>query len=198
MFRNRFSIGFAAVAVMLVIFAGKLMFAWWQRRRMPQPAYASAHPGADFSGSGGGGGGDPPAEEPLVIGEDDYNAFEQMLYDVQADFSAEDMEALRSEVMPELLSYFAEQLAENAKRGLVNRVTDVKLLQGELAEAWREDDADYATVSIRFANTDSMVERASGRVVEGGTPGEAAELWTFTRARDGDWMLLEIQQTEGA
>ncbi|MGH6726765.1 MAG: TIM44-like domain-containing protein [Pseudolabrys sp.] len=181
--------------VVLVVFVGKLIFAWWQRRNMPQPAYAAAHPGPDFGGFGGAAGGGPPADEPLVIGAEDYDTFEQMLYDIQADFSAEDMEALRTEVTPELLSYFAEQLADNAKRGLVNRVTDVKLLQGDLAEAWREDDADYATVTIRFANTDSVVERASGRVVEGGTPDETTELWTFTRARDGDWMLSAIQQT---
>ena len=36
-----------------------------------------------------------------------------------------------------MLSYFSEQLAGNASRGLINRVTDVKLLQGDLAEAWR-------------------------------------------------------------
>jgi hypothetical protein len=36
-----------------------------------------------------------------------------------------------------MLSYFSEQLAGSASRGLINRVTDVKLLQGDLAEAWR-------------------------------------------------------------
>ena len=77
--------------------------------------------------------------------------------------------ALRAKVTPEMLSYFSEQLAQNASRGLINRVTDVKLLQGDLAEAWREDNAEYATVAMRFALTDSMVERASGRTVEGGT-----------------------------
>ena len=80
------------------------------------------------------------------------------------------MAALRAKVTPEMLSYFSEQLSENASRGLINRVTDVKLLQGDLAEAWREGGADYATVAMHFALTDSMVERASGRTVEGGEP----------------------------
>jgi predicted lipid-binding transport protein (Tim44 family) len=32
-------------------------------------------------------------------------------------------------------------------------------------------------------------------VVEGGSPSEATELWTFMRAaRGGDWMLSAIQQ----
>jgi predicted lipid-binding transport protein (Tim44 family) len=94
----------------------------------------------------------------------------------------------------EMLSYFSEQLAENASRGLVNQVSDVKLEQGDLAEAWREDGAEYATVAMRFALTDRMVERASGRTVEGGEPGEVTELWTFRRARGGNWLLSAIQQ----
>jgi predicted lipid-binding transport protein (Tim44 family) len=79
--------------------------------------------------------------------------------------------------------------------GLVNRVTDVKLLQGDLAEAWREGDTDYATVAMKFALKDSMIERASGHTVEGGEPSEVTELWTFMRARGGNWMLSAIQQT---
>jgi predicted lipid-binding transport protein (Tim44 family) len=48
---------------------------------------------------------------------------------------------------------------------------------------------------MRFALTDSTVERASGRTVEGGTPGEVTELWTFMRARGGSWLLSAIQQS---
>jgi hypothetical protein len=77
-----------------------------------------------------------------------------------------------------VLSYFSEQLAANASRGLINRVTDVKLLRGDLAEAWREGNTDYATVAMNFALKDSMVERASGQTVEGGEPSEVTELWT--------------------
>ena len=107
----------------------------------------------------------------------------------------EDLSALRAKVTPEMLSYFSEQLAGNASRGLINRVTDVKLLQGDLAEAWREGDTEYATVAMKFALKDSMVERASGRTVEGGEPSEVTELWTFMRARGGNWLLSAIQQT---
>ncbi len=94
-----------------------------------------------------------------------------------------------------MLSYFSEELAANASRGLINRVTDVRLLQGDLAEAWREGRNDYATVAMKFALTDSMVERASGRIVEGGQQNEVTELWTFIRARGGNWLLSAIQQT---
>ena len=119
----------------------------------------------------------------------------QLLGDVQTAYSAEDLSALRAKVTPEMLSYFSEQLSENASRGLVDRVTGVKLLQGDLSEAWREGGTDYATVAMRFALTDSMVERASGRTVDGGQPGEVTELWTFMRARGGNWLLSAIQQT---
>jgi predicted lipid-binding transport protein (Tim44 family) len=179
----------------LIVIVARLLFAWWQRRH--EPAYAAAHPatGHSFSGLGGILGGNAPAGEPLTIGKPDYDAFEHLLGEVQAAYSAEDLNALRAKVTPEMLSYFSEQLAENASRGLVNKVTDVKLEQGDLAEAWREGGLDYATVAMRFALTDSMIDRASGRTVEGGQPGEVVELWTFMRARGGSWLLSAIQQT---
>ena len=105
-----------------------------------------------------------------------------------------DMAALRGKATPEMVSYFAEELADNASRGVINRVTDVKLLQGDLSEAWRENGHDYATVAMRFALTDTTVERASGRTVDGGSMGEVTELWTFMRTRGGAWLLSAIQQ----
>lgn len=186
--------------IVLVVFVARMAFTWWQRRNMPQAAYATPHPvtGQGFSGLGDkfGGvfGGAASASPPLTIAKADYDAYEQLLADVQAAFSAEDLNALRSKVTPEMLSYFAEQLAENSSRGLVNRVAGVKLLQGDLAEAWSEGNADYATVAMHFALTDTMVERSSGRTVEGGQPSEVTELWTFMRARGGGWLLSAIQQ----
>jgi predicted lipid-binding transport protein (Tim44 family) len=118
-----------------------------------------------------------------------------LLCNIQTAYSAEDLSALRTMVTAEMLSYFSEELAANASRGLINRVTDVKLIQGDLAEAWREGRSDYATVAIRFALKDSMIERASGRIVEGGERSEVTELWTFVRVRGGNWLLSAIQQT---
>lgn len=203
--------GFASILglvlqVVLVVIVARLIFAWWQRRQSPQPAYASANanpannPGAtsqNFSGlSGmfGGGGNAAPASAPVTIEKEDYDAFERLLEDVQAAYSAEDLNALRREVTPEMLSYFSEDLADNASRGVINHVTDVKLLQGDLAESWHEGNADYATVAMRFALTDTLVDRASGKTVEGGSPSEVTELWTFMRSRGGNWLLSAIQQ----
>jgi predicted lipid-binding transport protein (Tim44 family) len=71
----------------------------------------------------------------------------------------------------------------------------VKLLQGDLAEAWREGDTEYATVAMRYSSVDYTSERASGTVVEGDKqPFERTELWTFRRSRGGNWMLSAIQE----
>jgi predicted lipid-binding transport protein (Tim44 family) len=166
---------------------------------MTAHSYAAATPGAGYSfGDLGGvlnGARTRPAGEPLAITKSDYDTFERLLGDIQNAFSGEDLSALRTMATPEMLTYFSEQLADDASRGLINRVTDVKLLQGDLAEAWREGRADYATVAVKYALKDSMVERASGRVVEGGERSEVTELWTFMRSRGGNWLLSAIQQT---
>ena len=196
--------GFASVIglilqVLLVVIVARLIFAWWHRRNLSATSFAGARPatGQSFGGLSRmlSGTAAQPAGEPLTIAKSDYDAFERLLGDIQAAYSTEDLSALRAKATPEMLSYFSEQLAGNASRGLVNRVTDVKLLQGDLAEAWREGGTDYATVAMKFTVKDSMVERASGRTIEGGQRSEVTELWTFMRARGGDWLLSAIQQT---
>ena len=52
---------------------------------------------------------------------------------------------------------------ENASRGVVNQISDVKLLQGDLSEAWSEVNDEYATVAMRYSLNDKIVDRASGR-----------------------------------
>jgi hypothetical protein len=44
---------------------------------------------------------------------------------------------------------------------VIARVTDVQLLQGDLAEAWREGTADFATVAMRFSALESVTEKAT-------------------------------------
>jgi predicted lipid-binding transport protein (Tim44 family) len=161
-------------------------------------AGAASGPGAQaFGGLGSMFGGNAPAVPagaPVTLEKDDFDAFEKLLGDVQLAYSAEDLSALRGKATPEMVSYFAEELADNASRGVINRVTDVKLLQGDLAEAWREGGHDYATVAMHFGLTDTTVDRATGNTVEGGTPDEVTELWTFVRVRGGAWLLSAIQQ----
>ena len=130
-----------------------------------------------------------------AIGAADFQAFEQALHAIQAAWSAHDLAALRRLATPEMVSYFAEQLAEQASRGVRNVVRDVRLEHGDLAEAWAEGGRDYATVAMRFSMIDVTLD-AGGRVVDG-SPSErvsATELWTFLRAPGGAWILSAIQQ----
>jgi len=206
--------GFASILglvlqIALVVIVARLLWSWWQRRNQPAlaggPAMRDSDHGASFLGrSFGLGGGtaalpqaraaaSEPGSDTAGLTPEDFNSFERLLGEVQAAYSAEDLGKLRSLATPEMVSYFAEELSGNASNGVVNRVSDVKLLQGDLAEAWREGDAEYATVAMRYALNDTTVDRESGRVIEGG-PDEATEIWTFMRRRGGHWLLSAIQQ----
>jgi predicted lipid-binding transport protein (Tim44 family) len=187
--------------VLVIAWLARLVWGYFQGRR---PAYAG---GSMFRGGtpnlgglyrgGGGAASGPPPGAAVQIGPADFTAFERLLGEIQTAYGNEDLGALRARVTPEMLSYFAEELAANTSRGVVNRVSDVRLVQGDLAEAWREGNVDYASVAMRFSLIDATVERASGRVVAGSAtqPTQASELWTFMRAGHGSWLLSAIQQT---
>jgi predicted lipid-binding transport protein (Tim44 family) len=211
LFGHGFLGGLGGVASMLglmlqigiIVIIGYLLWTWWQRRS--QPALASGPALRDYAGSrppmGFGGGSGAPRSSARASGTDevgltpdDFNAFEKVLGEVQNAYSAEDLARLRRHVTPEILSYFSEELAANASKGVVNRISDVKLQQGDLAEAWREGDTDYATVAMRFSLNDETLDRDSGRVLQGG-PDEATEIWTFMRVRGGHWLVSAIQQS---
>lgn len=139
------------------------------------------------------------ATPSLTIGQSDLDSFERLLGEVQTAYSHEDTNKLGAITTPEMLSYFAEQISDNAKRGLRNEVTDIKLLQGDISEAWRENGSDYATVAMRYSLVDVERDRATGRLVAGNEnhPTEATEFWTFRRddrARGEGWQLSAIQQ----
>src|SRR5712675_1348328 len=158
----------------LIIIVVKLAMNWWQRRNATASAYAGpsgtgptpgAGPLASFrSGSGFGLG---SGSAPLEIGPADYEAFERLLGEVQAAWSNEDVNKLHTLASPEMVSYFTQDLQANNARGDVNKVSDVKLMQGDLAEAWREGDTDYASVAMRFSVVDVTVDRTTGRLVSG-------------------------------
>ncbi|WP_246725042.1 Tim44 domain-containing protein [Beijerinckia sp. L45] len=174
-------------------------------RNRQQPAFGGAafgqappQGGPVGGGFGFGSGNGAPRGVPITIDPSDFAAFEQRLGEIQGVYSAEDVNGLRRLATPEMASHFAEELAGNSRQGVVNRLSDVKLLQGDLAEAWREGSTDYATVAMKFSLIDAMVERATGRVVGGSAtaPQTVTELWTFVRpAGAGNaWVLSAIQQ----
>lgn len=198
--------GFASILgliiqIALVVVVARLLWVWWQRRQQPAPAFAGLPRDANEqprSALGAfGGSGPAPVTEPLEVKPEDFDTFERLLGEVQTAYGREDLAALRAHVTPEMLSYYSEELSENASRGVVNEIRDVKLLQGDLSESWREGDKDYASVAMRYSLIDRYVERATGRVSDGNDqPQEATEIWTFLRAHGGgNWMLSAIQQS---
>lgn len=148
-----------------------------------QPLYGSQSMSGTMSGS-------------LSISMADKEAFERLLNEVQDAFAREDYAGLRARTTPEVMSYLAEELSQNATRGLRNDVSNTELLEAEVAEAWSEGDADYATIAMRFQSIDVMRDRTTGEVVEGDptqlTP--ATELWTFVREPRTNWRLSAIQE----
>ena len=183
--------------IVLIVFLVRMAMGWWQRRNMP--AYAGDAPPSgqqsyrSNTGFGGFGGASTP---PLQILPADYEAFERLLGDIQAAWSNEDVGRIRLLATPEMVSYFERDLEQNRARGVINKVTGVKLLQGDLAEAWREGEADFATVAMRFSLVDTTLDRANGRLVEGSEqPEQVTEVWTFMRERGGNWQVSAIQQT---
>jgi predicted lipid-binding transport protein (Tim44 family) len=180
----------------LIVIVVRLAMSWWQRRATP--AYAD---GANRAPSGastyrtGSGFGLGSGSAPLEIVPADYEAFERLLSDIQAAWSNEDVAKLHTLATPEMVSYFTDDLQRNKARNVVNKVSATKLLQGDLAEAWREGESDYASVAMRFSMIDKTLDRVSGRLVEGSEqPSEATEVWTFLRPRDANWELSAIQQ----
>lgn len=131
--------------------------------------------------------------QPIQVQPNDFQAFERNLYEIQGAYGREDVATLRRLATPEMVGYFEEELRANAARGVVNRISDVKLLQGDLSEAWREGPVEYATVAMRFSLRDEVFERATNRHVENGAQ-EAKEFWTFLREPNGPWILSAIQQ----
>jgi len=182
----------------LIVIVVRLAMSWWQRRHETASAYAggAAAPGTQSSfrtatGFGLGSGSAPPEILPA-----DYEAFERLLGEIQAAWSNEDVAKLHTLATPEMVSYFTGDLEANRARNVVNKVSGTRLLQGDLAEAWREGDTDFASVAMRFSLVDKTVDRTTGRLVEGSEqPSEATEVWTFLRPRGGNWELSAIQQT---
>ncbi len=184
----------------LIFVLARLAWNWMQNRQQPawQGAAARQSTGG-LSGFGGGSGAQTPASTPLSVSPADFAVFERRLVEIQTAFGAEDRAALGRLTTPEIAGYFDEQLQENARRGVINRISNPALLQGDLSEAWREASGEFATVAMRFSLIDVMVERASGRIVGGDpkNPVESREVWTFLRPRGAGadaWLLSAIQQ----
>lgn len=204
--------GFLGLILQAALIGGLIYWAVGFFRRGNKPATATPNgnnyertalnevpKGAAGGSAGTSNGAASAAAQPLVIEPADFTSFERLLSVIQLSFSREDTGALRSATTGEMLAYFTEQLEVNAGKGMHNELGQPKLISGDLAESWRESSGEYATVAMKYMLTDAMVDRSSGRVVQGSKtdPQEVTEIWTFTRRPGGgpnSWRLSAIQQ----
>ncbi|KAA2213139.1 TIM44-like domain-containing protein [Teichococcus oryzae] len=184
-FRNRQSQGAAARGMQRPAMAGG-----------PNPHAMRRDMGAGGHAAPRGSSGTGPAAAPVQLNQSDFQAFEALLRDVNAAWSRRDLAGLGRLATPEMNNYFAQDMRDLDARGWRNETRDLKLEQGDLAEAWREGNAEFATVAMRFSLVDVTYD-AQGNVVEGDPQRRdtAAELWTFVRQPAGAWKLSAIQQT---
>ena len=196
--------------VALIALAARLIWGWWRSRQQPQPVAAGMSvPGMERVGAPPQAAVAPQAQahqaqpaEPqrtdaVGVGPDDYQAFQTVLTDLMAAYANEDIAGLRRLATPDVAAHFIRELHENQQKGLINRVGQPQLLQGDLAESWYEENVAYATVAMRFAMIDAMLERSTGKVVSGNPqqPQESTEIWTFRRDGAGrPWLLCGQQQ----
>ncbi|MBK1659671.1 Tim44 domain-containing protein [Paracraurococcus ruber] len=195
-----------AVVALLVRFA----IGWFRRRQAAngaQPAMAGIPGGLarqaqdgmgdDSRRAYGGGGGGGSGGQPIQLTPADFQAFEHALQTVNAAWSRQDEQGMRTVATPEMMQYFGNDLADLARRGWRNETRDTVLEKGDLAEAWREGARDYATVAMRFSQVDVTTRLSDGAVVEGDPNRRqtVTELWTFVRTQGGPWLLSAIQQT---
>jgi predicted lipid-binding transport protein (Tim44 family) len=194
------------IQLAIIYFVVRFLFRMFSNGGARQPMFAglgnmarNAMPGGPMMGAGprpvpmGGG----SAVNNVAIAPADYQAFEQLLKNIQAAWTAQDLAALRAMATPEMVSYFSEQLSDQASRGVRNSVTDVHLDRGDLAQAWAETGREYATVAMQFSMID-VTNDATGRVVDGSASERvsATEYWTFLRSPGGRWVLSAIQQAK--
>ncbi len=207
-------IGFLGLLLQIAVIGGLvwLAFRLFRGRSAQQPALAmgpqmGGQPGMSRDmidsqggrpmGGGGGGASMAGATPSIAIEAQDYQQFEQLLMGIQDAWTKRDLPAMQRMATPEMIGYFGDLLGEHDRSGIRNSVSRVRLLSGDLAEAWAEGDREYATVAMKFEMIDVTTD-ASGRVVEGdpNRPTTATEVWTFIRMRGGRWMLSAIQQTQ--
>jgi predicted lipid-binding transport protein (Tim44 family) len=133
--------------------------------------------------------------DEIGVGQQDLEHFERLLKEMQAAYADEDYASLRRITTPEAMSYLAEELSENATRGVKNEVRDVHLVQGDVAESWREGNVDFATVAMRYESIDVLRDRTSGQLISGDPDNvsESTEIWTFVRRPGTDWQISAIQ-----
>jgi predicted lipid-binding transport protein (Tim44 family) len=192
------------------------------RRRAPEPAPVSAYggtvlapvearPAGGAAVAGGAAPSAPPAaDEDLARGVEHIRAMDpdfdpsrllgvakDMFVRLQIGWSGGDLAAVRAHLTDEMVVALEGDLARMRERRRRNRVEQVAVESVALTEAWQEYGRDLATLEIRAAAVDYVVDEATGQVVEGSptVPTRFVEYWTLVRpVGPNPWRLGAIQQ----
>ena len=184
-----------ALQLLLIGFLLRLAIGIFKRRAavgQTDPTVGQPNPSGDRLLSAG-----PVADHlEFALAESDLSTFEKMLTDIQLAWSRGDADRLSQLATPEIAAYLEQQLKDGWSRGVQNRVEQVKLLNGDVNETWREGDAQYATVTIRWSAVDYTVRAGTDEVVSGDprNPVETTEVWTSVLMNGDHWRLSAIQQ----
>ncbi|RAK52083.1 TIM44-like domain-containing protein [Phenylobacterium deserti] len=203
------------IQIGVVVLGVMLLMRLFRRRQQQQPAMAGqgaspfanrfeapdSHSGArpastgGFGGFGGASTAVPPSPVEIAVTNTDRDAFERLLNEVQTAYGRADFGALRERTTPEVMGYLAEQLSENATKGRRNELSGIRLVQADVAEAWREGEVEYASAALQYEIIDVTRDIQTGTVVEGDAynPQLVTEIWTFTRRPGEDWKLSALQ-----
>jgi predicted lipid-binding transport protein (Tim44 family) len=139
----------------------------------------------------------PRVAQEFQPSETDQQAFTEILLGVQKAWSDGDLAGLRRWATPEVVMFLSEDLSRNTSEGLMNKVENVELLNGDVSESWSENGFDYLTAILTFQCQDYMVRVDTGAIANGNrtNPVQHTESWTFARASgSGRWLLSAVEQ----
>lgn len=146
----------------------------------------------------------------VLIGDDlefDVNRFiddrVDDFYRVQNAWSDCELTALSSRLDPRLFREMTRECQELRRRGVINHLENVVVREAELVDAWKESEAEYATVRFNAYAIDYTFNPRTQKILAGDPsyPIKFEEYWTFTRSTRGrrgehPWMLTSISQGE--
>jgi len=192
------------------------------RRRVPEPAPASAYGGTVLAPTAARPAGGPetagravpdapPAPDTdLTQGVEHIRAMDpdfdpsrllsiakDLFLRLQIGWSGGDLAAVRAHLTDEMAVALEGDLARLRERRRRNRLEQVGVESVALTEAWQEYGRDLVTVEIRASAIDWVVDEATGQVVEGNptSPTRFVEYWTLVRPVGPNlWKLGAIQQ----
>jgi len=137
----------------------------------------------------------PRVDKQFEPSDADKQAFGAILIEVQKAWTDGDIGALRQLATPEIVSWLADDLSRNASQGVRNVVDQIGLQKGEVIEAWRDGQIEFATAVLTFSARDFTIG-GGGALVAGdpNVPTLSSEAWTFLRAPGGRWLLSAVER----